>query len=209
MTPAEAKKMQANLGFIGGDVDGRPGRATYTQLFRLMGATAAGAAALGLSASVNFPRYGIDDSPTRLIHFMGQCAHESGGFRLMREIWGPTKQQAGYEGRKDLGNTRPGDGILFLGRSPGMVTGRGNYRRVSTRMGIDVEAEPQLLERFDLGLWAFCIWWDENKANRVADLNDVAKISRLINRGNANAERPANHEAERGVLTLKARKLIV
>lgn len=47
--------------------------------------------------------------------FLAQVAHESAEFRFMEEIWGPTKAQKGYEGRKDLGNTQPGDGFRFKG----------------------------------------------------------------------------------------------
>lgn len=39
--------------------------------------------------------------------FVAQVAHESDRFQAMREYWGPTTAQAGYEKRADLGNTRP------------------------------------------------------------------------------------------------------
>jgi hypothetical protein len=36
----------------------------------------------------------------------------------VREIWNPKQvpAQARYEGRADLGNTQPGDGMRFMGR---------------------------------------------------------------------------------------------
>jgi len=49
--------------------------------------------------------------PHRLFQFLAQTAHESQGFRYDREVWRPTAAQLKYEGRKDLGNTQPGDGI--------------------------------------------------------------------------------------------------
>ena len=52
----------------------------------------------------------------RAAHFLGQVGHETGGLRWLEEIWGPTPAQRRYEGRRDLGNTQPGDGYRFRGR---------------------------------------------------------------------------------------------
>lgn len=205
MTPDQAKRMQVHLGVA---ADGVPGRGTYTALFAKLGAPAARAPLLGLAAAVHFPRFGISETPLRLSHFLGQTSLESGRFLYMREIWGPTTTQLGYEGRADLGNTQPGDGKRFMGRSPLQVTGRANYRRVAGKLGIDVEAEPELLERADIGLLASCLWWDDNSANKWADADDAVRLSRLVNRGSATSSRAANHEAERVALTA-AVKLIV
>lgn len=201
----DVKRMQSLLGVA---QDGDDGPATYTALFRKLGAPAVNAPALGLSASVNFARYDMREA-LRIIHFLGQCGLESGGFLYMREIWGPTPTQLRYEGRLDLGNTQPGDGKRYMGRSPIQVTGRANYRRAARKMGVDVEAQPELLERPDMGLWASCIWWADNDANRWADLNDGTAVSRLVNRGNARAEKAANHEADRAIWTARVRRLVL
>jgi putative chitinase len=49
--------------------------------------------------------YGID-TRLRIAHFLGQCCHESAGFRTTEEF----ASGEAYEGRKDLGNTKAGDG---------------------------------------------------------------------------------------------------
>lgn len=201
----DVKRMQR---LVGVTADGIDGPATYAALFRKLGAPAANAAPLGLSASVNFARYDLRE-PLRLIHALGQWGLESGGFYYMREIWGPTKAQAGYEGRADLGNTQPGDGKRFAGRGVLQVTGRGNYRAAARSMGIDVEAQPELLERPDMGLWAACIWWTDNGANAWADADDGTAVSRLVNRGDPRATKPANHEADRAIWTDRARRLVL
>ncbi|WP_395449971.1 glycoside hydrolase family 19 protein [Aminobacter sp. UC22_36] len=83
-----------------------------------------------------------------------QCAyvlatawHESGRFRYMREIWGPTAAQRRYEGRKDLGNTVAGDGKRFMGRGFVQITGRRNYADWGRRLGLDLLNAPQLAEK--------------------------------------------------------------
>ena len=104
------------------------------------------------------------NEPAVLAQFLAQVMHESGGLRYVREIWGPTKAQKGYEGRKDLGNTQPGDGKRFMGRDCLQVTGRANYRALTAWVrktfgsGPDFEASPELLESPEwLGIGA--IWY--------------------------------------------------
>lgn len=48
-----------------------------------------------------------------------------------------------YEGRKDLGNTVPGDGYRFRGRGYVQLTGRRNYQLASTKLGVDLVANPE------------------------------------------------------------------
>lgn len=88
-----------------------------------------------------------------------QCAyilatawHETGRFRWMREIWGPTPAQKRYEGRKDLGNTQPGDGKRFMGRGYVQITGRRNYADWSERLGVDLVAVPARAERPEIAV---------------------------------------------------------
>src|SRR5437868_954534 len=57
--------------------------------------------------------FGIETIP-RLRAFLAQLAHESVQLRYFEEI----ATGSAYEGRKDLGNTEPGDGIRFKGRGP-------------------------------------------------------------------------------------------
>lgn len=83
-------------------------------------------------------------------YVLATAKHETGNFRYMREIWGPTAVQKRYEGRKDLGNTVRGDGKKFLGRGFVQITGRRNYTDWSKRLGLDLLKEPQLAERPDV-----------------------------------------------------------
>lgn len=68
-------------------------------------------------------------TPLRIAAFIAQVGHESGQLRWLKELWGPTVQQAKYEGRADLGNSVVGDGFKFRGRGLIQVTGRTNYAK--------------------------------------------------------------------------------
>ena len=81
------------------------------------------------------------NTPLRLAHFLAQCAHESVDFKAVREYASGKR----YEGRKDLGNTQPGDGPRYKGRGYIQLTGRTNYRAFSKFVPEDCEANPELV----------------------------------------------------------------
>jgi predicted chitinase len=86
----------------------------------------------------------------RLSYVLATAWHETGRFKWLKEIWGPTAAQKRYEGRADLGNTVAGDGFKFLGRGLAHITGRRNYTDWSRRLGIDLVKEPQLAEELPI-----------------------------------------------------------
>jgi putative chitinase len=115
-------------GYAPGPIDGALGRKTYSALFSYMARHDLGdrGVALGKGASAHFAAFDIT-TPLRIAHFMAQATHETGGFKFLHELWGPTPAQQRYEGRLDLGNTSKGDGYLYRGRGVFQLTGRGNY----------------------------------------------------------------------------------
>ncbi len=164
---------------VGASVDGIIGRGTYAAMFAKLGAGPVRAAELALCANVHFPAYGIMESEQRLAHFMAQLVHESGSFRYMEEI----ASGRAYEGRDDLGNVQPGDGVRFKGRGPIQITGRANYRTFGRAIGIDIENHPEIAAVPSIGLHLALEYWKSRKLNALADADDIRGITRKINGG--------------------------
>lgn len=134
-------------------------------------------------------QFGID-SPKRLAAFLAQIAHESGGFRYVREIWGPTPAQIRYEGRADLGNIIKGDGAKFCGHGLIQVTGRANHalardklREIFGSSVPDFEENPTELEAPQWASLSAAEYWFRKGCNDLADIDDFEAITRKINGG--------------------------
>jgi putative chitinase len=115
--------------------------------------------------------------------FLSQILVESGCFRYVREIWGPTPAQSRYEGRLDLGNTQPGDGHKFLGRGLIQVTGRTNYEACGQALGLDLANHPELLEQPQYAVASAVWYWTVNNINDIADTGDLQKVTKAVNGG--------------------------
>ena len=115
----------------------------------------------------------------RIAHFMAQVTHECAGFRTTEEF---ASGQA-YEGRKDLGNLRRGDGRRYKGRGLIQLTGRANYRRIGARLGLDLEGYPALAAEPATSLMIACEYWVSRDINAVADRDDLPRVTRLVNGG--------------------------
>ena len=145
-------------------------------------------------------RYGIVGS-LRAAAFIAQIGHESGQLRYVREIWGPTEQQAGYEGRADLGNTVPGDGSKYRGRGLIQITGRANYAACGEALGLDLISKPELLELPQNAAISAAWFWSTKGLNALADQGEYVKITRRINGGiNGLADRQALYDKALEVL---------
>lgn len=118
--------------------------------------------------------------------FLAQIGHESGELRYVREL----ASGSNYEGRKDLGNTQPGDGVRYKGRGLIQITGRRNYALCGLGLDLPLLENPELLEVPENAAMSAGWFWHNNNLNALADLNLFDKITRRINGGN-------NGEADR------------
>jgi putative chitinase len=130
--------------------------------------------------------YGID-SPKREAAFIAQVGHESGRLVYVRELWGPTVVQEEYEPESakaaELGNTEQGDGFRFRGRGLIQVTGRANYRRCGSALGVDLVSHPELLEEPGNASLSAAWFWTSHGLNHFADIGDFNTITKRINGG--------------------------
>jgi putative chitinase len=144
-------------------------------------------------------RYKIN-TPLRIAHFLAQIAHESGCLVYTEEF----ASGAAYEGRKDLGNTKPGDGKLFKGRGLIQLTGRANYRQYGLACHRDFEgtdAPGQVGTDPDLSVDVAGWFWSSRNLNDQADADNVKEVTRLINGGaNGLADRMAYLERAKWLL---------
>ena len=130
--------------------------------------------------------------PKRIAAFIAQIGHESGQLMYVKEIWGPTKAQARYEGRADLGNNQPGDGSKYRGRGLIQITGRANYMMCSEALALDLIKQPELLEKPQHACMSAAWFWASRGLNTLADAGQFDKITQRINGGqNGAADRQA------------------
>jgi len=129
--------------------------------------------------------------------FIAQLAHESAELRYMEEI----ASGAAYEGRKDLGNTQPGDGKRFKGRGPIQLTGRANYAKYGQLLGLDLINNPTIAATKEVGFRIAGEFWKLNGLNELADVQDFKQITKRINGGyNGLDDRLKYYERAKAVL---------
>lgn len=121
----------------------------------------------------------IAATPLRKAHFLAQIAHESAGFATLVEY----ASGKAYEGRKDLGNTQPGDGVRYKGRGVIQLTGRANYRALGDYLGINLEAQPDLAAMPYVAYQVAAHYWLDRNINADADRDDLEAVTRAINGG--------------------------
>lgn len=119
------------------------------------------------------------DNVLREAAFLAQIAHESSELRYLEEI----ASGAAYEGREDLGNDEPGDGVRFKGRGVLQITGRSNYAACGHALDLDLLEHPERLVEPNNACRAAGWFWHEHGLNELADRGDFLAITKRINGG--------------------------
>jgi putative chitinase len=125
-----------------------------------------------------FPSFGID-TKEEMRHFLAQAAHETDSFNTLTEY----ASGRAYEGRKDLGNINPGDGVKYKGRGIFQTTGLMNYHRLDTLNDepISFELNPELLAQPYYAVWSACVFWNDRHLSDIANMPDSTRIySKLL-----------------------------
>ncbi|OBV41674.1 glycoside hydrolase family 19 protein [Janthinobacterium psychrotolerans] len=190
---------------------------TLDQLIKIMPNARSKAGIFLPALNAAMAEFGIN-TPARQASFLAQLAHESGQLVYVRELWGPTPSQLRYErdfvaawppkvrtDRNqlpfDLGNAQAGDGSRFRGRGLIQVTGRSNYAACGKALGLDLLAQPALLEQTVNACRSAGWFWQSRGLNALADAGDQVVVTRRVNGGtNGLAERLAYFKTAQRVL---------
>jgi len=154
-----------------------------------------------------FEKYDIS-TPKRQACFIGQCMHESGGFKFLKEnlnysasalmrTWpsrfpdmdtaekyerNPEKiANKVYGGR--MGNTEEGDGAKYIGRGLIQLTGKENYANCGLGLGVDLLGNPDWLSNPKYAALSAGWFWNKRNLNALADAMDIEGMTKKINGG--------------------------
>ena len=155
-------------------------------------------------------KFGID-TPVEVAHFLAQCGHESGGFRVVNEnlnysakgLMGifkkyfPTSVLAEqyqrkpekianrvYASRMGNGDETSGEGFKFRGRGYIQLTGKQNYTAFGKAIGVDIAANPDLVAT-KYPLLSAAWFFSKNCLAKCKDASDasVLAVTKCVNGG--------------------------
>jgi putative chitinase len=165
------------------------------------------------------PEYEIN-TPARLAAWLAQCAHESGGFKFLKEnlnykaaslrrvfpkYFQDDATAAAYANKPEkianrvyanrMGNSdeASGDGWRFCGRGLIQLTGKNNYTFFAGSLDIPLEEASEYLETFEGAVQSACFFWEQNKLNQYADNGDILTMTKRINGGTIGLEDRIKH----------------
>lgn len=127
------------------------------------------------------PKYGLT-TKLRLAHFVAQAAHETAGFQTLTE-YGKESYFKKYDGRRDLGNVKAGDGPRYRGRGIFQITGRANYKTFGDKIGVDLENNPTDAADYNVAVLTALEYWKDRNLTKHADADDIRRITKRINGG--------------------------
>jgi putative chitinase len=152
--------------------------------------------------------------------FIAQCAHESGGFRFLKENlnykaeslmktfpkYFHTRELADqyakqpvkianrvYGNRMGNGPEESGEGFKYCGRGLIQLTGKDNYTRYAQSLEISVEEASEHLTTFEGCVQSAAWFWEANNLNQWADKGDILTLTKRINGGTIGLEDRIKH----------------
>jgi putative chitinase len=164
------------------------------------------------------PDYEIN-TVERVAAFLAQTAHESGGYRAIKEnlnykaeslckVWpryfnaGNAAQYAhqqekianrAYANRMGNGPEESGDGWKFAGKGLIQLTGKDNYTRYAQSLEISLDEASEHLTTFEGCVQSAAWFWEANNLNQFADSGDMLTLTKRINGGTLGLEDRIKH----------------
>jgi len=154
-------------------------------------------------------KFGID-TPLKLAHFLAQCGHESGGFRLTQENLNYSAQglknifpkyfpgnlsesyarnpqkiaSKVYGGRMGNGPESTGEGFKFRGRGYIQLTGKDNYTAFGKAINEDITSNPDLVST-KYPLLSAAWFFSKNCLKKCVDDSNVTvtSVTKCVNGG--------------------------
>ena len=126
---------------------------------------------------------GMDDVPNRIAVLATMVTEVGPGLRPINEYGGDSYFTQMYEGRSDLGNTRPGDGARFHGRGYIQLTGRANYRSYGKRLGMPLEDRPDMALEPEVGARVLAEYFKDRGIDDDARRGEWDDVRRKVNGG--------------------------
>ena len=146
------------------------------------------------------------NTPLRLAHFLAQCGHESGQFRVVNEnlnygakgLMGIFKKYFPNEAKAKLYERKPekianlvyasrmgngaeasGDGYKFRGRGYIQLTGKDNYTAFGKAIGEDVPSNPDLVAT-TYPLLSAAWFFNKNGLHKLADKGATPEVVTMV-----------------------------
>jgi len=165
------------------------------------------------------PDYDINTVP-RVAAFLAQTAHESGGYKAIKENlnykaeslmkvfpkYFPNQELAEqyahnqeaianrvYGGRMGNGDEHSGDGYAYCGRGLIQLTGHDNYKAFADSLSSSMEEIVEFLQTFEGCVQSACWFWETNDLNTLADSGDIKAMTKRINGGYIGLEDRVKH----------------
>lgn len=128
---------------------------------------------------------------------LGIIRAESEGFLPIAEMQSQLNTGSGeapfsaYDGRRDLGNVKPGDGARFKGRGFVQLTGRAHYQRYGEHLGLDLVARPDLANAPEVAAMLLAQFLSDSADGLRAAVLDgrFALARRMVNRSRHGLDR--------------------
>ena len=154
------------------------------------------------------PQYDVN-TPFRVAAFLANTAHETGNYTILEENLNYSKDRLlkifkkyfneanvdkyankkilivsrVYANRMGNGSEESQEGYIYRGKGLIQITGKDNTTALSKAINKSLSETSKYLLTKEGALVGSLYYWKTNNINRLADLNDIAKVRKAVNGG--------------------------